>query len=214
MPRISEATIAEHVARQEKAVFTAAVGLFVERGYSAVSLADIAAAVGLARNSLYRYFPDKAHIFLRWFRSELAARAERSAELAGAAGSPSERLTAWVLDQLDYAQRPEHGLLAAFAGVAAELDEATRRELAESHLRLFAPLNGVLADARVDGPAARDLAVNLIGGMVLAASGHEARQGVSTSERARVVAAVVAVVSSMATSGQDLDDAAAPGVLA
>ena len=73
MPRISADTIAEHVARQEAAVLDAAVRLFVERGYREVGLADIAAEVGLARSSLYRYVPDKAHLLVQWYRREVPA---------------------------------------------------------------------------------------------------------------------------------------------
>ena len=47
-----------------------------------MSMGEIAAEVGLARNSLYRYFPDKAHILLEWFRDELPRQAARSAERA------------------------------------------------------------------------------------------------------------------------------------
>ena len=52
MPRIKADTIADHVAQQRAAVLDAAVRLFTERGYAEVSLGDVAAEVGLARNSL------------------------------------------------------------------------------------------------------------------------------------------------------------------
>ena len=68
MPRIAADNIAEHVANQQAAVLDAAVRLFTASGYHDVSLGDIASEVGLARNSLYRYFPDKAHLLLAWFR--------------------------------------------------------------------------------------------------------------------------------------------------
>ena len=62
MPRITGSNIVEHVAAQEQAVFDAAIGLFTEQGVSNVTTADIATEVGLARTSLYRYFPTKASI--------------------------------------------------------------------------------------------------------------------------------------------------------
>ena len=43
MPRIKADNIAEHVAQQRAAVLDAAVRLFVERGFSEVGLADVAA---------------------------------------------------------------------------------------------------------------------------------------------------------------------------
>lgn len=126
MPRISADTVAEHVERQEAAVFEAALRLFLERGYAAVSLADIAAEVGLARNSLYRYFPDKAHILVRWLRHELPEQVAESERLLGGEGDPVERIRRWANYQLDYARQPEHGLIAAFPDVARNLDAATR----------------------------------------------------------------------------------------
>ena len=77
MPQIKAASVAEHVAEQEQAVFTRAIRLFLERGYENVTLGDIGVGIGLARNSLYRYFPDKAHILLRWFQSELPRQVTR-----------------------------------------------------------------------------------------------------------------------------------------
>jgi AcrR family transcriptional regulator len=39
-----------------------AIGLFAERGYDAVSMADIAEAAGVGRRSLFRYYPTKADL--------------------------------------------------------------------------------------------------------------------------------------------------------
>ncbi len=39
-----------------------AIGLFAERGYDAVSMADIAEAAGVGRRSLFRYIPSKADL--------------------------------------------------------------------------------------------------------------------------------------------------------
>ncbi|WP_445442777.1 TetR family transcriptional regulator [Clavibacter sp. km1a] len=39
-----------------------AIALFAERGYDAVSMADVAEAAGVGRRSLFRYFPSKADL--------------------------------------------------------------------------------------------------------------------------------------------------------
>ncbi|ALC18713.1 TetR/AcrR family transcriptional regulator [Streptomyces pristinaespiralis] len=49
------------VSRRE-ALLTAAVTLFTERGYQAVSMEDVGAAVGVSRLSVYNYFPSKADL--------------------------------------------------------------------------------------------------------------------------------------------------------
>lgn len=190
MPRISAETVAEHVARQEAAVFDAAMRLFLERGYARVSLADIAAEVGLKRNSLYRYFPDKAHILVRWLRRELPEHAQRSRAVLTGDGEPAERIGRWALDQLEYAQRPEHRLIAVLPEVERQLDDATRAELADSHRELLAPLDDALAAAGIGEPSERQAVAELIGGLVLTAAARESRTGSDEALRARLLAAV------------------------
>lgn len=195
MPKIAADSIAEHVARQERLVFDAAVELFVEHGYANVSLGDIAAAVGLARNSMYRYFPSKAAILVRWFRAELPARVQKSAAILAGDEPPMTRIARWSDDQLDYARRPEHALVAALTAVLPDLDDDTRRELASSHDQLMAPLADALRDAGLTRAVERDAAVDLIAGMVLAAAQREARVGRDRVVRAQVLRAIEAVVS-------------------
>lgn len=193
MPRISAANIAEHVARQEAAVFDAAVRLFVERGYHEVSLGDIAAEVGLKRNSLYRYFPDKAHILVRWFRLELPHQVARSEELLTGDDPPLDRLRRWTIAQLDYARTPEHTLVAALVDVAPQLDPETRAELADSHRGLMVPLTGVLAELGVPVDE-RSGVVDLLGGLVLAAARREVSVGEEEGTKQRLLAAVAGLV--------------------
>jgi AcrR family transcriptional regulator len=140
MPRIAADTVAEHVQQQESAVVRAAAQLFAERGVNDVSLGDIAAQVGLARNSLYRYFPDKAHIFAAWFRAELEPLQERSEAIAGAGGPPSERLDRWLMLHLDYLVAPEHQAMMAAVTESASLAEVVRDQVGEGHRDLYATL--------------------------------------------------------------------------
>ena len=55
MPKITETTVAEHRAVQHRAVLEAAERLIVAGGGKVPSLAEVAAEVGLARPSVYRY---------------------------------------------------------------------------------------------------------------------------------------------------------------
>ena len=190
MPRIQASTVAEHVAQQEAMVFAAAVRLFTERGYGNVNMGDIAGEVGLARSSLYRYFPDKAHILARWFRVELPVQADRARAVLTGDGTPLERIGSWVTDQLDYARQPEHELIAAFGEIAPNLDEQTRAELADSHRQMMAPLNDTLADAGFVDADDRAALVGLIGALVLAAAQREARIGADPVVRAHVMRAI------------------------
>lgn len=176
-------------------MFEAAIRLFNERGYAHVSLGDIAGEVGLARNSLYRYFPDKAHILVRWFRVELPEQAERSRQLLDGDDPPVERIERWVNDQLDYAAQPEHALIAALTDVAPNLDDETRAELADSHRQLLSPLTTTLADAGITAPADQAAVADLMGGLVLTAAQREARVGPDPTVRARLMAAIRGLLS-------------------
>jgi AcrR family transcriptional regulator len=185
MPKIKAGSVAEHVARQEAAVFDAAITLFTERGFDAVSLGDIAAAVGLARNSLYRYFPDKAHILLRWFARELPAEVQRARELLSGPEPARERIWRGAVARLDYAKTPEHALIANLSSVVPELDDAARAELADSHRQLQAPLDAALRDAGIRRPADRTVIAELIGALVLATAQQEAaRDGMGRANHA------------------------------
>jgi len=211
VPRIQADSIAEHVAQQEAAVFEAAIRLFCEQGYAQVTMADIAADVGLARNSLYRYYPDKAHILLRWFRTELPRQSERSRALLAGEGPPAERIKRWANDQLDYAHQPEHRLIAALAEAVPTLDPDTRAELADSHHELFAPLGQTLTEAGVKRAAERSAVTDLIGGLVLSAAQREQRLGTDRTVRAFLSAAIDGLLPTPAGSSSDRGLKASPG---
>jgi AcrR family transcriptional regulator len=165
VPRITAGSVAEHVAHQEQAVFDAAIELFTEHGYSAVTLGDIAKKVGLARNSLYRYFPTRAAILLRWYANEMPTQIQRSLDLLTGDDPPAARIDRWAAAQIDYAHQPEHRLIAALGEAASDLDTTARTELAASHERLLAPFHAALADAGLGGPeltATADLIWNAV----------------------------------------------------
>ncbi|MFZ4519752.1 MAG: TetR/AcrR family transcriptional regulator [Microthrixaceae bacterium] len=193
MPRISAGTVAEHVAAQESAILAAAARLFVERGYAATTLADIADEVGLKRNSLYRYFPDKEEILLRWFRVELAPLGARSAELLTADRPPLERIAAWVDLQLDYVADPAHELGAQLMAEPVALSGAARAELADGHRRLGDLLARAVAEATGRRRTA-ELDAALVMAMVNEVARRAAGARTTRAERRRLHDAVRAVL--------------------
>lgn len=174
MPRITGDSLAAHVEQQERAVFDAAIRLFVARGYSSVSMGDIAAEVGLARNSLYRYFPDKASILLRWYRAEIPTQATRSAEILTGDGPVADRLVRWANAQIDYALEPEHALFESLAQASASLTPEARAELMDGHARLVAPFRAALAECGVGGDRL-DATMDLLWAAVMTQTQRESR---------------------------------------
>src|SRR3954470_12290445 len=75
--------------RMYESVSDIAVGLFLERGFDAVSVAEVAAAAGISKPTLFRYFPAKEDLVLHRFadhedeavRVVAAGRAEGTAPL-------------------------------------------------------------------------------------------------------------------------------------
>jgi AcrR family transcriptional regulator len=157
MPRISAPTVAEHSAQQEAAVLAAAARLFAERSPGSVSLADVAAEAGLARSSIYRYYPDKAHLVAAWFRAVLAPLHEASARIAARRASATSRLDAWLDLHLDYLTEPEHRSMVAAAGELSALPADVQADIAHGHQVLYATLQAIVADAL--GSTRRDPAI-------------------------------------------------------
>ncbi len=126
-------------------MIAAAVRLFVERGVREVSLTDIAAEVGLARNSLYRYFPDKPHILAAWFRSQIVALIETGNTIAEGNESPSGRLDKWIAFQLEYLATPAHQAMIGAIDEMQSLPDETRREIGARHHELYASLERIVS---------------------------------------------------------------------
>ena len=76
-------------------IVEAALDVFGEKGLSAARLDDIAKRAGLAKGTIYLYFPNKDELFRAVIRSTLVAELERAESLV-AAGTPEERLDAFM----------------------------------------------------------------------------------------------------------------------
>ncbi|HTW17407.1 MAG TPA: TetR/AcrR family transcriptional regulator [Nocardioides sp.] len=84
----------------QAAVLGTAIDLFIRQGYDATSMADLAAALGLSKSSLYHHVPSKERLLelaLDEALGELTAVVE-AATAEGAAGTSYERLRRVVED--------------------------------------------------------------------------------------------------------------------
>jgi AcrR family transcriptional regulator len=194
MPRIKADSIVDHVAQQQAAVLDAAVRLFVERGYPEVSLGDIAAEVGLARNSLYRYVPDKVHLLVDWYRQVVPETVDAWTEAVAGDDPPAVRLQRWARTYLEWARSPEHQLVAPLTDALPSLDEATRTDVTALHRSMMDIVAGVVADGGVPADQVAGT-VHLLAGLVIGASRAEQTGGDRGGVLERLDAAIDALVA-------------------
>ncbi|WP_105974742.1 TetR family transcriptional regulator [Streptomyces geranii] len=130
-----------------------AIGLFLAKGFDAVSVAEIAAAAGISKPTLFRYFPAKEDLVLHRFadHEDEAARVVRAA-LTGATVSSVDALRRHFLDGLsredpvtglngDPGVLAFHGLLYGTPSLVARAYEYQQR----SEAALAGALGGTLA---------------------------------------------------------------------
>lgn len=100
MPKISAPTLQKHRAETVDRLLDAWGELVMERGFDAVSLADVASEAGLARTAIYNYFPDREAILFAWTEREVGRTlGELERRIAGARSS-AEKLRIFVESQL------------------------------------------------------------------------------------------------------------------
>ena len=145
MPRITGANIAEHVAEQEVAIFDTATRLFAAHGVNEVSMGAIAEEVGLARPSLYRYFPTKGAIVFRWFGQAMAPLIADSTRIAATDRSAAERLDRWIELQVDFLADPANQAMIKASLESPELADEERAVIAARHRDLYSSLDAILA---------------------------------------------------------------------
>ena len=194
MPRIKADTIAEHVDQQRAAVLDAAVELFTTRGFAEVSLGDVAAKVGLARSSLYRYVPDKTHLLVEWYRRAVPDITSAWSAVTAGDDDPVVRLQRWGHAFLEWANSPEHQLVAPLMEAIPNLDAQTRAEISSLHRTMMGTVGEVL-QAVGTPPEQIDGTVDLLAGLLLSAARAEQAHGVNPQVRRRLDAAVAAIIA-------------------
>ena len=148
MPRISESSIERHVAKMQAALYGASVALFVERGIDDTSLGDVAEAIGLARNSLYRYVPDKDALVVQWIIAEMSPVLARSEEILNSDLAPAVRIRTWFLDQLEAVADPSHARAVRIVNSATSLKPATRELIGQAHRSVVVALSSAIASLK------------------------------------------------------------------
>ena len=132
-------------ARVSSAILEAAAGVLAERGEQA-SMADVAAAAGMARATVYRYFPNREALF--------EALGRLAVEEAG------QRLEAGRLQEIgvpEAFERAVRALVAVGDYFVVVSRESARPDPAEFERRIATPLRGLIERAQSLGEVRDDL---------------------------------------------------------
>lgn len=164
MPKISAATVPEHRARQRRALIAAAVDILAESGAAAVTPAAVGARAGLARSSVYQYFPSTAALLAALVEEAFADWNATVATAMARAHTPAGRIDAYLSAALRLAAAGGHRAAAALSG--ADLPPECRRRVGELHREEAAPLAAAISDLGVPDP---ELTGQLLTGLLQAA---------------------------------------------
>lgn len=144
MPRLWEDSLVEHKQRLRQHVMAVAVDLVGTHGLGGVSMSQLAAAAGIGRATLYKYFPDVDSVITAWGAEQIGAYTKHvNAELAELT-EPSARLHRFLELQVEHVAGHAHsfgvqalgsGNLSARAAEHVETHRAQLRSVVTAILR-------------------------------------------------------------------------------
>ncbi len=111
--------VQERLDATRERIVGAAHGLVAERGYAGCSVAQVAAAAGVATGSVYRHFPDKGALFAEVFRAATQREVDAVAQAGRTPGPVAERITRAVET---FAHRALRSPRLAYALIAEPVD--------------------------------------------------------------------------------------------
>lgn len=151
MPRINADTLAEHQAQQRRALLDAARVLLAETAEKP-SMGAVGRRAGLARTSVYQYFPSVDDLLAALVAEIFPDWAQRVLARVEAAATPGDRVWAYVEANLDLFASSERAVGRALRRVVEP--DVLRGPMEEFHRQLQVPLRQALTDFREPEPDA------------------------------------------------------------
>ena len=147
-PRLSRA---EQNDRNRTLLLDAARRVFLERGYYAATLDQIADEAGFSKGAVYSRFASKADMFLALLEDRIAERAGQNADLAGQLAGTGN--FAAILEVADQAERGAPGwrLLVTEFRIHAARDPELNRRYAALHSRAVDGVTRTIAAVSKEG---------------------------------------------------------------
>ncbi|BDZ41635.1 putative regulatory protein, TetR [Paraoerskovia sediminicola] len=128
MPKIIGGSLHEHREQTRQKLFTALSTLMAEKGFDAISLADIASAAGVGRTAVYNHFADKEALLLGFITHETEQYVRTLERSLIGVSDPVEQLRTYIRQQARLT-RVFH--LAPGPDLRQVLSRATRLQLRE-----------------------------------------------------------------------------------
>ncbi len=119
-------------------ILSAARKVFARKGYDGATVDDIAEAAGLAKGTLYLYFPSKREVYLEALKEGLTALIEETRRNVEAAKTAAEKIRAFITSRIRYSEENRDFVAiyhAEFAHIGLDYLSSDFRELYREHIR-------------------------------------------------------------------------------
>jgi AcrR family transcriptional regulator/catechol 2,3-dioxygenase-like lactoylglutathione lyase family enzyme len=170
----------------------AACELFLEQGYEATSIADIAQRAGVSRSSFFNYFASKGDVLWAGLDERLAVLEARLADDESTDAAADVRV---AIAAISHAFAPDSLALALVNAAAMGLEDELEREASLRRSRIARAVSARLRRGGSDRLSA-DVAGAAIGGAVLAALDAWAHDGAGRTDLARICARALEATTS------------------
>jgi AcrR family transcriptional regulator len=139
-------------------ILAAARGVFAEKGFAGASVDDIAQAAGVAKGTIYLYYPSKREIYFAALREGLTALAVKTQMQVEGATTLREKLLAYVETKLRYFDENRDFFKIYFAELGNMVTQHETRDsgIEQLYLDQVALLEDAVRQGRENGEA-RDL---------------------------------------------------------
>ncbi|QTE29431.1 TetR/AcrR family transcriptional regulator [Pengzhenrongella sicca] len=148
MPKIIGGSLHEHRVRTRQQLFAALASLMAERGFDAITLADIAATAGIGRTAVYNHFADKESLLLEFIAHETQQYVEALEAALSGVTDPVAQVRTYVRQQtqLAHAFHPGSG-----TDLRPMLSRGTRPRLRDHAVDVEAILRRIVAAGIASG---------------------------------------------------------------
>jgi AcrR family transcriptional regulator len=132
-------------------ILKAASRVFGRRGFGGATVDEIAEAAGVAKGTLYLYFPSKREIYLKVLRRGLALLIEETARNVAAAPAPADKIRAFIETRVRRAEE-SRDLIRMYHSEFGYIDPAhVDKEFKNLYLAQVKTLEAVLQEAEARG---------------------------------------------------------------